>query len=330
MEAKKQHDDTFVREVMDAEFPEWEVADVQDISDIMNMTYIVSLDHGEDVILTYCDRHDYEDWFASDPVVLEYVAEHTDVPVPEVLFRDCSKETYEYMVYVAERVPGYDPDARFKFLPIDDKRTILRSVGEYLADLHDQTFDSFGSLVNDGGELAVDDAGDWETTCLDIVERQLAGLEGGPFESEIDRFRDVIDSHRHLLDVDDDPVLLHHDLRPANTLVEDGDVSGVIDWERALAGHAEYDLFETERNYIDIEFDSAEAQQRLRDEMFDVYENHHDLSPGWEARRALYRVIFLSETMWYFPQIPYEALRMTEEDLRDELDHRIERLEELA
>ena len=57
----------------------------------------------------------------------------------------------------------------------------------------------------------------------------------------IDAVEDYILARRSILS-EVDPVLLHGDYRPANILVADGQITGVIDWEAAKSGPPAFDF----------------------------------------------------------------------------------------
>ena len=50
------------------------------------------------------------------------------------------------------------------------------------------------------------------------------------------------DSHKHLLNSVDGPCFVHRDFRPGNILVQDGKLTGIIDWASGRFGFAEQDF----------------------------------------------------------------------------------------
>lgn len=301
-----------------------------DVSGLVSTTYVAECSDEDDVVVAFCHDPQFEGPFTLEPRVMDYVGDRTALPVAEPLYEDFSGHRLPCPFYIAERVSGYDPNLRYKYLSTADRRTLLWEVGEYLAHLHQRTpFREFGPLeVTEG--IAVEGVADWQTMFHRVLRRQLDGMEGGPFEHVVQRIAEVVERHSQYLDRAFDPVLLHHDLRPANIIVEDGHVNAIVDWERAFAGHGEFDLFEAERNFVDVEFDSREVKEAMRDALFAGYLDEASLRDGWRTRRALYRLCYLAETMRFYPKIPDEKLDASRDEMLDELTARIETLERLA
>lgn len=74
----------------------------------------------------------------------------------------------------------------------------------------------------------------------------------------------------------------------------------------------------------------GELRSVVEDAFFEGYRSRQDLRSGWERRRALYRIVYLTETMWFYPRIPEKKLPLSPADLRAQMDHRIRELERLC
>lgn len=327
---KRDSSEVLAERAVEHAFPNATVANVADVSGLVKTTCIVQRSHEDDLVVSYCADEELETSFESELETIEFVAERTNLPVPTVYHDDFEGDAISHPCMITERLPGYNPNYRFKYLPVETKRKILRQIGRCLGELHDETFDAFGTLTRSTDGLEVAASRSWRDTLVSILDRQLDGMADGPFDDLRERVRATVLEHQALLEVDDSPSLLHHDLRPANVLVEGDVVTGIVDWERALAGHAEFDLFETERNFLDIEFHTEQARTRVEDALFEGYRSRQDLRSGWKRRRALYRIVYLTETMWFYPKIPEKKLPVSPEEIRAQMDHRIRELDRLC
>ena len=90
------------------------------------------------------------DWqMEHEALVYELVASRTDVPVPEVLFTDSSRETLDRSYLVMARTDGEAPGS-LRSLEHDDWRAIYRTMGAVLRALHEITLEGFGYFTRGG------------------------------------------------------------------------------------------------------------------------------------------------------------------------------------
>lgn len=121
-------------------------------------------------------------------------------------------------------------------------------VSEYVeTDDSDAGLEALGRLVDQVHELEAPDglvAMEGHPSVDDVVAARLQG--------RLDRLRARADVPLPQVDLDEAfatadpvperPVLLHMDARPANLLVREGEIRGIVDWSNALAGPAELEL----------------------------------------------------------------------------------------
>jgi hypothetical protein len=158
----------------------------------------------------------------------------TSVPVPEVLEIGTHGGT-SYVV--SELASGENLHGLFADLDRPVQRRVVRAFGRYLAELHDAfTFEGFGGITAtstpDGTAFRATGATDFRPWfrgyALEGIEALPAAFD--PIREELRRAVDAAD------DVEvGDPLLYPWDLRPGNALIEDGDLSAVVDWGDPLA-----------------------------------------------------------------------------------------------
>jgi len=192
-------------------------------------------------------------WFAdADPVVLQCSSEtslrtegelarairaRTTVPVPRVLEIDSHGST-SYVV--SELASGENLHSLFAGLDRPVQERIAGAFGRYLAELHDAfTFDGFGGIActdtDSGTAFRATGAADFRTWFRGYA---FEGIEALPaeFDPVREELRGAIES---MPDIDPGaPVLYPWDLRPGNALIEDGDLSAVVDWGDPLGAPA--------------------------------------------------------------------------------------------
>jgi len=111
-------------------------------------------------------------WLEPEALLLKWIADRTTVPVPAVHGSGTVDDT-AYLL--TEYVPGDDLHALFTDLNADTRRTLVRSLGEALARLHEAfQFDCYGQLVVAEGSLAAsrNEWGEWFTEYgLEAIQR---------------------------------------------------------------------------------------------------------------------------------------------------------------
>lgn len=321
------------RAVARREFPDRAVRAVRELPGGRKATFAVDLS-GERIVVAVCDRPADERRFAVEPVVMRIVRRETDVPVPRVLAVDRSKRAVPHMYYVTRRVEGYDPRARFKYLPRGTRAALVRAAGRHLGALHRSVgFEACGRLRADGDDVTVADGASWPAALGALMDDWIDGLGGGRFADLAGTFRRArraIVARLAAASVSFPPALLHGDYRPANLIVRDGDVAAVVDWGSALAGHPEYDFFKFEKNFLLAQFRTPAVRQALRGAVYEGYREAAGLDPGWRGRRTGYRIAYKLESMRSFHRWcgEYdEAPDVLADRLRAELDDLLARFE---
>ncbi len=203
--------------------------------------------------------------------LLELVAGR--VPVPEIVYTTQG-------ILVMTRLPGRP--ARFTG---DDPIAVSRQLGVLLRELHTITFDSFGYIETrvtspvptnleymrrrDRPEGPKRPAGSARLTGA-LLRRARGGLRGC-----------------------ETAVLCHNDAHDANVLVEDGRITGIIDWENAVAADPIFDLAKA----------WAFSDGRSDETLAALLEGYGPLRGDWREAFDLYVVDHLLELWIWFAQL---------------------------
>jgi aminoglycoside phosphotransferase (APT) family kinase protein len=161
------------------------------------------------------------------------------IRVPEVLeVRPSSLAEDRPGVLVTAFVEGVRGDDLLPRLTPDQRRRVGATLGGLVADLGGMPMPRAGAFVD--ADLRVQP---WELDLPAYVEEQQPGLAHLSVE-ELDGLREVALEAQTLLDTVSRTCLVHSDLNPKNLLFDPGtlEVTAVLDWEYAHAGHPFTDL----------------------------------------------------------------------------------------
>jgi len=247
--------------------------------------------------------------FLAEVDLLGLVGRETEVPVPAVYGGYRSREGLPGPAFLMEHLPGEPPlgvaaDGRGA-----GAERLLRESGRHLARVHDlRSFDAFGDLVSDdGGPTVRDGRTTWPDRLRDIVDGSLDGLSGTRFADLEGPLREYADGRFDELDLAADAALLHGDYRPGNLLAdpETGEVTAVLDWGASQAGDPRYELAWVVREFAERSPVGSAARARVREALFDAYEDERGTSldrgnDAFERRQSFYlAVTWLAECQWF-------------------------------
>jgi aminoglycoside phosphotransferase (APT) family kinase protein len=157
-------------------------------------------------------------------------------PVPEVLaMDDVEDDDITWSLSVQRKLPGVP----LLGLPAEEHRIAVREAGECLARVHSVPTTGLGYL--DGKGVAPDST--WSEfmkrhDAQELVDAaQAVGLDAGTVLAACDLVAGEVD-----LWTDVEPHLVHGDFSSKHVLVDDGHVSGIIDFEFAASNDAARDL----------------------------------------------------------------------------------------
>jgi Ser/Thr protein kinase RdoA (MazF antagonist) len=205
--------------------------------------------------------------------LLELVHDRVLVPVPEVVSTSGG-------FLVMTRLPG--SPARFSDA---DPIAVSRDLGALLRKLHTITFDSFGYI-----ETRVISP---EATNLEYMRGRIERkVRSGPpaLREQLERH---FAEHEGAFAGCEIAVLCHNDAHDANVLVENGAITGLIDWENAVAADPLFDLAKA----------WAFSDGRSDETLDALLEGYGPLRPDWRDAFDLYVVDHLLELWIWFHQL---------------------------
>lgn len=240
--------------------------------------------------------------FALEPFLHDFVADRTDLPVPRILVFNQSPEVDVEPYFVTERVRGSNLAEAMGSLDRETRERVITHAGRTLGDMHAGIqFEGFGRLALEDGRLIVDEfAWDWGEFFAALAQEYVDRLVDTPFADLQTQAREHIDNSVGRIEATGTPKLVHDDFRPANMLYDpdsDNPITAVLDWQFALAAEAEYHIARTEFLFIDPAFQDAETRTRLREHLYDGYNEYREFDPtdGYERRRPVY---YFATLLW--------------------------------
>jgi Ser/Thr protein kinase RdoA (MazF antagonist) len=215
--------------------------------------------------------------------------QNTDIPVPEVVTdRVRTLDGREYSL--VEKLPGTTGER-----DISPART--RNAGRLLARIHRyRRFDRAGWIQFENGEMAVEpfEDGSLKRRLLRKVERCSdllceGGLDGagGELERLFDRRGDDLPEQFQ-------PVLCHDDFSPDNVLFAGSEITGIVDFDRARASHAQRDLVHAANAFW---MHDPCVDWGVRTTFYEGYRDVRDPRDSFEGIEPLYRVETLARTV---------------------------------
>ncbi len=173
-----------------------------------------------------------------EPDIHQRLLAHTTVPVAKIIAFDDSRSLIDRDYLLMERLPGTPWSAASD---VDEDR-ILSQVGAYLAQTHQLKSERFGYL---GAHRPMTPQPSWVDAFSVMWNKLIDDIERtGTYDGrESSWLRGLLERHRAIFDRPVASSLLHMDVWQQNILVEpSGDVTGVVDWDRALWGDPEIEF----------------------------------------------------------------------------------------
>jgi hygromycin-B 7''-O-kinase len=205
--------------------------------------------------------------------LLDLVRSRLSLPVPEIVH-------VGQAALVMTLLPGRP--ARFSG---DDPLEVSRQLGALLRELHTITFDSFGYI-----ETRVTSP---VPSNVEYMRRRVdRKVRSGPPGLQDALIRYFANGEGAFVGCET-PVLCHNDAHDANVLVEDGRITGLVDWENAVAADPLLDLAKA------WAFSDGRSQETLEA----LIDGYGPLRADWREAFDLYVVDHLLELGVWFAQL---------------------------
>lgn len=204
-----------------------------------NVAYAVCLDDGREVILKIAPPKDadvlaYErNIMETEVASMRLVCANPRIPAPEVYSFDQTRELCDADYFFMEKIAGENLEYVKDTLPPEAQEAVDFRIGEIVREINSYSGTYFGYPGNPGLRGAT-----WREAFLKIIEAALHdGLRKNvDYGHSYDVLRALVCRHAPALDEVTAPCLVHWDAWDSNFLVKDGQITGILDFERALWG----------------------------------------------------------------------------------------------
>lgn len=202
-----------------------------------NAAYVVRLADGREVVLKIAppagaEIMQYErNIMATEVAAMQLVRQNPAIPVPEIYFYDDTHDLCDAAYFFMAKVEGENLAHVKADLPEETQASLERQIGAIIREVNTFTGSYFGHEGNPA--LRADT---WKEAFSKIVEAALedAAAKHVAFAYSYDALRAAIHKHASALNEITTPCLVHWDAWDPNFFVKDGQISGIIDFERAL------------------------------------------------------------------------------------------------
>lgn len=207
-----------------------------------NSSFIVAADGRDYVIRIAPDPNSvfifYEcNMMAQEPQLHKLIREKTDAPVAKIFVYDNTRTLLPTDYLIMERLPGRALSEAN--ISSGNYAKVMLQMGRYIAQVHAITSKKYGYL---GEHNCMQPQNNWASAFKIMWNKLIDGICDVSFYSddEAEMVRGLVDRYYKIFDRPIDSSLLHMDIWPQNILVDrDMNVTGIVDWDRALWGDVE-------------------------------------------------------------------------------------------
>lgn len=204
-----------------------------------NVVYLVPLIE-EDVILKIApsdqvEMMSYEERILETEVaVMGLMEKYTNVPTPKVLFFDDSKMICNSSYFFMSKSLGVTYNNLKKELSDDQNKSILQELGRYNKQINSIKGTYFGLIGKTSSRFAT--CREFILSLFDMLIKDGKRKGSNLVHISYDDLWELLTSCEELFDEVITPRLVHWDLWDGNIFVQEGKISGIIDFERAFYG----------------------------------------------------------------------------------------------
>jgi fructosamine-3-kinase len=187
-----------------------------------------------DAVFVFYER----EMMRQEPAIHTLLIEKTTVPVATIIAFDDSQTLIPHDFLLMERLPGEPMSSSFMV----NQNKVLRQVGKALAETHQLIAEQYGYL---GEHAPMPPQATWNEAFLMVWRKMIEDVASVGYYSreECDWLLQLLDTYIGVFDRQVPASLLHMDIWGQNILVDtQGNLSGLVDWDRALWGDPEIEF----------------------------------------------------------------------------------------
>ncbi len=202
-----------------------------------NAAYNVCLSDGRQVILKIAPPVGAEvlayeqDIMATEVASMRRAAQNPGIPVPEIYYFDQAHDLCDSDYFFMEKLSGENFGVIRQNLPAEVQAQADREIGGIVREINTFTGSFFGYDGNPNLRAAT-----WKEAFIKIVDSVLDDgvKKGAEYGISVDEIRAVVQKHAGVLEEITTPVMTHWDAWDLNFFIQDGHITGILDFERVL------------------------------------------------------------------------------------------------
>lgn len=217
----------------------------------------------------------------------------TEIPVPALVTDEVKvykKKSKQWKYYICECLRGENLEHQMT----DD---LTAESGRLLSQLHDfAEYEKSGWLVPDeeGFWVASFEEGSFKQYLLNEWQERIEILEEEGWNEVIEKSKNFYNKYKDEIPEDVDPVFCPNDFSTDNLLVKNGEITGVIDFDMAYAGHSYRDLVKSANAFWMI---NPEPESGMRELFYEGYQQGKELDNSFWRLEPIYRVETITQTV---------------------------------
>jgi aminoglycoside phosphotransferase (APT) family kinase protein len=214
----------------------------------------------------------------------------SEIPVPDLITPELNRyndNSDEWKYYICECLDG-------KSLESQMTPELTEKSGKILAKIHNfQNYNESGWLLPEENVFSVVpfDEGSFKQYVLENWQESIETFEEEGWDELVDKSRSFYDSYADRLTDKIQPVFCQDDFSTQNIMVDDGEITGIIDFDMAHSGHNQRDLVKSANGFWMI--DPSEDSE-IRENLYEGYRKETELEGDFKVNEPIYRIETLS------------------------------------
>lgn len=248
-----------------------------------NKTALVRLSgEREKVVVKICVKEDRFPKLELEAQLIERISRETELPVPQILHKDFSRERFLYPFVIYSFLPG--ENLVDSIVHINDKTKLGAELGRLASQLHQIIFDKPSFSL-----ASVEKTPQWTMIIGIICQRGIRCLR----ENNYSRTEDVENYVKKKISIVQEPkkyCLIHRDLQPQNLHWDNQSekIVGLFDFESAMSGDHHFEFNFLERKLFKTYPETRETFYSSYAEQGQLGQNYKELVKFYEVVRDLY------------------------------------------
>ncbi|OPJ56566.1 phosphotransferase family protein [Clostridium oryzae] len=269
-----------INEMADKAFNGSKVSEITELKEgFFNVAYRLKLADEREVILKIAPSKSvltmtYEkNIMFTETETMKLVKNMTDVTVPEIFYYDNSHSICESDYFFMSKLPGASFSSIMEQFDEKQKKKINYKLGQYNAKINGITGENFGYFGQQDKQ-----GKDWFNVFSNMIDDAINDAKALNIDIGTDpnKIKSLLNSDKEIFEEVKVPKLVHWDLWAGNVFIENGEITGLIDFERCLwadelmeVGFRSYDYNEDFYNGYGIGDLTEKQKKRVR--WYDMY-----------------------------------------------------------